>query len=393
MQQNDGFIARFETPVRADGPLAGLTFAAKDLYDVAGRVTGAGSPDWAKGRAPAEENAFAVDALLGAGARLVGKTHSDELAYSLAGINHHYGAPINPAAPERTTGGSSSGSVSATAAGLVDIGLGSDTGGSVRLPASYCGVYGIRATHGAIATDGLLPLAPSYDAVGWFARDAETFARAGVAFDMIAPELDETPELLAPLEPWDAADDETCAALKSAGAAIGLDLAPDAALRLTENGLGPWREAFRIHQGWEIWRIHGRWVEKTEPAFGPGVRERFAAAREISDDAAAEAHDQREEIKTRLRDLLQGDRLLAIPTCPGPAPLLTADQLKLEESRRRSLELLCIAGHAGLPQISIPLGVVGGAPVGLGLVGSPGEDGLLLGVARLLARRARSARS
>lgn len=387
MQQNDGFIEQFEIDGAANGPLHGLSFAVKDLYEVKGRVTGAGSPEWAEGRAPAEEHAYAVETLLAAGARLVGKTHTDEFAYSVSGVNAHYGAPVNPSAPGRTTGGSSSGSASVAAAGLADFTIGSDTGGSVRLPASYCGLYGIRTTHGAIASDGLLALAPSYDTVGWFARDAETFARVGAAFDMEAPDLDATPEIVAPLEPWDGADPATRKALKAAGAEIGIELTPSEALRLTDNGLDAWREAFRVHQAWEVWRVHGAWMEKHAPDLGPGVRERFAAARDITDEAAAAAHDLREAAKKRMRDVLQGDRILAVPSTPGPAPLYGLEASEEELIRQRALALLCVAGHAGLPQISIPLATVDGAPVGLGLIGSPGEDGLLLAVARILARR------
>ncbi|MEL6997434.1 MAG: amidase family protein, partial [Pseudomonadota bacterium] len=140
----NAFIEIFELEGAADGPLAGLTFCAKDIYDVAGHQTGCGSPDWAASHPIATSHAAPVAALLEAGARLVGKTHTDEIAYSLMGVNAHYGTPINTAAPDRIPGGSSSGSVAAVAAGLVDIGLGSDTGGSVRVPASFCGVFGLR---------------------------------------------------------------------------------------------------------------------------------------------------------------------------------------------------------------------------------------------------------
>ncbi|MCI4663965.1 MAG: amidase [Neomegalonema sp.] len=387
MEQTDGFIARLAIQGAQTGPLSGRTFAAKDLFDIAGHVTGAGNPDWARTHGPAADNAFAVDLLLRAGASLAGKTHTDELAYSLMGVNAHYGVPINPAAPDRVPGGSSSGSVSVTAAGLVDIGLGSDTGGSVRLPASFCGVYGMRPTHGAIATDGLTQLAPSFDTVGWFASDINVFTAVGEVFGAPERKLDELPAIVCPYEPWEAAEPETCAALRDAGAPLGLDLTPLASMRLTEGGLGEWREAFRVHQAWEIWRIHGAWISKTQPSFGPGVKERFAMAQQVSDDDAAEAHDFREAVRKRMRDALQGERLLALPTSPGPAPLLSDDAEALEDFRRRAFELLCIAGLAGLPQISIPLASVDGAPVGLSLIGAPGEDGALFRAAKLLAAR------
>src|ERR1700756_1293839 len=162
---------------RAGGPLSGLTFAAKDLFDVAGHPTGAGNPDWARSNPVPTRHAWAVQRLLDAGATLVGKTITDEVSLGIVGENAFYGTPVNPRAPSRVPGGSSSGSAAAVAAGLCDTALGTDTGGSVRVPASFCGLYGIRPTHGRLDLSGMLPQAPSSDTTGWFARDAETFAR------------------------------------------------------------------------------------------------------------------------------------------------------------------------------------------------------------------------
>src|ERR1700761_6468602 len=164
-------------PGRAGGPLAGLTFAAKDLFDVAGFVTGCGNPDWAATHEAAQADAWAVDALLQAGATLLGKTITDEISLGLLGINKFYGTPQNPRAPDRVPGGSSSGSASAVAGGLVDVALGTDSGGSVRIPASFCGLYGLRPTHGRIPTEGMMTQAPSFDTVGYFARNATTFGQ------------------------------------------------------------------------------------------------------------------------------------------------------------------------------------------------------------------------
>ena len=161
------------------GPLRGLKFAVKDIYDVAGHRTGFGNPDWLRTHGPAAQTAPVVQRLLDAGAHLVGKTHTDELTWSFTGENAHYGAPVNVNAPGRVTGGSSSGSASAVAAGVVDFAVGSDTGGSVRLPASFCGILGMRPTYGRIPLDGVCPLAPSFDTCGWFARDVGVFERVG----------------------------------------------------------------------------------------------------------------------------------------------------------------------------------------------------------------------
>ena len=162
---------------RAGGPLSGLTFAAKDLFDVAGVVTGGGNHDWPTGRPTPAKHAWAVQTLLDAGCSLIGKTVTDAVSLGILGENAFDGTPKNVRAPGRVPGGSSSGSAAAVAAGLCDTALGTDTGGSVRVPASFCGLYGIRPTHGRLNLSGMLPQAPTSDTTGWFARDAETFAR------------------------------------------------------------------------------------------------------------------------------------------------------------------------------------------------------------------------
>src|SRR5271157_4147240 len=168
--------------LKEDGPLADLSFAAKDLMDVAGFKSGWGNPDRLRDADPAVATAPAVLASLMAGARLVGKTHTDEVACGMFGMNPHFGTPINPKAPTRVPGGSSSGSASVVAAGLCDFALGTDTGGSIRVPASFCGLYGIRTSYGRISTSGVMAMAPSFDTVGWLARDAVTLRRVGESY-------------------------------------------------------------------------------------------------------------------------------------------------------------------------------------------------------------------
>src|SRR5215207_7948504 len=165
--EDDAFIEGVEEvdPTRS-GLLDGLSFAVKDLIDIGGYKTGCGNPSWGDTHPLASMNAVCVEQLLDAGARCVGKTVSDELAFSLLGENHFYGTPLNPKAPDRVPGGSSSGSASAVACGLLDFALGPDTGGSVRVPANNCGVWGMRPSHGFISVAGVNPLAPTFDTVG-----------------------------------------------------------------------------------------------------------------------------------------------------------------------------------------------------------------------------------
>ena len=178
VQEGSAFVQELEVDPTGSGPLDGLTFAVKDLIDIGGYKTGCGNPNWRYTHPPATVNAVCVEQLLAAGARCVGKTVTDELAFSLLGENHFYGTPLNPKAPDRVPGGSSSGSASAVARGLVDFALGTDTGGSVRVPASNCGTWGLRPSHGFISVAGVNPFAPTFDTVGILASSAVVLAHA-----------------------------------------------------------------------------------------------------------------------------------------------------------------------------------------------------------------------
>src|SRR5215208_4709289 len=195
-EQSGAFIERFTLPPTNDGPLRGLRFAVKDLIDVAGHATGCGNPTWLDSHPPAIVSAVCVEQLLAAGAQCEGKTITDEFAFSLLGENHHYGTPLNPAAHDRVPGGSSSGSASAVACGLVDFALGTDTGGSTRVPASNCGIWGFRPSHGFVSVAGVNPLAPSFDTVGVLAQSASVLAKVGLILSAGAPLSGNKPETI-----------------------------------------------------------------------------------------------------------------------------------------------------------------------------------------------------
>ena len=163
----------------AAGPLAGLTFMVKDLFAIAGRKVGNGNPKFYEHATPASETAPVIARLLDAGASCTGITICDEFFYSVLGANAHYGQPVNPRAPGHVTGGSSCGSAAAVASAMCDFALGSDTGGSIRVPASFTGLYGLRPSFGRIAAQGATPMAPSYDTIGFLAREAELFRTIG----------------------------------------------------------------------------------------------------------------------------------------------------------------------------------------------------------------------
>jgi amidase len=376
--------ARTQRAGAANGPLAGLTFAVKDLYDTAGDVTGYGNPDWARTHPPATGDAAVVTALLEAGARLVGKTKTVELAYGLTGENVWYGTPMNPVAPDRFPGGSSCGSAAAVAAGLADIAMGSDTGGSVRIPASYCGIFGIRPSWGAVSLTGACPLGPAYDTAGWFTRSAELLCRVGDV--LLAPGGGGAAgPLLKVQEAWVNADLATATALTPALEAAERVLGTALPLRIAPEGLETFYESFRCAQAVEAWTSLGPWIEATNPTFGPGVKERFAAAKAMDPAKAAAGRAFRRVAQARLHGLLAGGAVLVYPTSPAPAPLLSASLAEQNAVREKTMGVTAIAGLCGFPEVTIPAGRVEGAPVGLSLTGAPGSDRALLSLAAAVA--------
>jgi amidase len=366
------------------GPLAGLTFGVKDIFDIAGHRTGFGSPEWFATHPAAARTAPTVQRLLDAGAEMIGKTHTDELTYSLNGENAHYGTPVNVNAAGRIPGGSSSGSAAAVAAGLCDFALGSDTGGSVRAPASYCGVYGIRPTHGRVSLEGACPLARSFDTAGWFARDAALLERVGRV--LLGEERAGTPgRVLVAQDAFDLAGKAVTQALQPALDELGAVARETEAFTVAPEGLPQWFQVFRLLQGAEVWAQHGAWVNRVKPDLGPGVKQRIEWTSTINARDVGPAKAKREEIARRMNDALAGNAVLALPTVPGIALLRNAPPAETEDFRGRAMSLLCIAGLARLPQVSLPLARLDGCPLGLSLVAARGGDMMLLALAKALS--------
>jgi amidase len=366
------------------GPLAGLTWAVKDIYDVAGQKTGFGNPDWLRTHDAATRTAPAVQLLLDAGAHLVGKTHTEEMAWSLTGENAHYGTPVNVKAPGRLPGGSSSGSAAAVAAGLVDFALGSDTGGSVRLPASYCGILGMRPTHGRISLERVCPLAPSFDTCGWFARDAAIFERVGRVLLRDDAPARAPGRLLLAQDALAFADHGVVAALQPALDRVAHLLGKPEPVMVGDEPLTSWMDYFRFPQGVEAWAAHGEWVTRVKPQFGPAIKSRFDWAQTIPPESVTRARARREEITGRMDTLLQGNAVLAVPSAPGIALRRGSPPHEADALRARALPMLCIAGLARLPQVSLPLASLDGCPLGLSLIAARGNDTMLLELAKKL---------
>ncbi len=373
---------RVHLPGAPSGPLKGLRFAAKDIYDIAGHVTGCGNPDWLASHGPATATAPTVARMLAAGAELAGKTITDELAYSLNGQNFHYGTPVNVNAPGRIPCGSSSGSAAAVAGKAVDAALGSDTGGSVRVPAAVCGIFGIRPTHGRVSLEGVMPLAPSFDTAGWFAGDAALMERIGAVLlgeDSAAP----GPGIARIADAFALAEPAVQAALEPLAQKAEALLGARPAIEI--GNLGDWMIVMRKLQAREIWHTHGPWIEKRHPKFGPEVGARFEWARGVASQPVGDEPDRRRSLAARLAAILGSVGLLMLPTAPDIAPLRGLEGQSSQNFRDRTLSLTSIAGLARLPQVNIPAGRVNGCPVGLSLLGPRGSDRALLRIAAQLS--------
>ncbi|KQU86932.1 amidase [Variovorax sp. Root318D1] len=382
------FVPYPDVPVSraGTGPLADLSFAAKDLFDVAGYPTGGGSPIVLAMSGIKTRTAPTVQKLLDAGARFVGKTVTDELAFSMNGNNAHFGAPINGAAKDRITGGSSSGSASAVSSGLCDFALGTDTGGSVRAPANHCGLYGLRPTHGRVSLDGVLDLSPSLDTCGWFARDVGTFARvAKVLLGEDAPALPQRVRLLRPDDVWSLAAPAAADALADAAARVQDVFGEAQGITVALDSFDAMYWNFRYVQAHEAWLTDGPLIERYAPPLGPGVAERFAWSRDVTDAQIAAGRAFRAAFRGHLAQLLGTDGVLLMPTMPDIAPLRSESEAGLEDYRNRAIQMLCIAGLAGFPQLSMPLAQRDGAPLGLSLLGPAGSDRSLIRMAERIA--------
>src|SRR6184192_2892089 len=321
--QSSAFLTAFELPPTGSGMLDGLCFAVKDVIDVAGWKTGCGNPTWRDSHPPAVANAVCVEQLLQAGARCVGKTICDELAFSLLGENHFYGTPLNARAPDRVPGGSSSGSASAVACGLLDFALGTDTGGSTRVPASNCGIWGFRPSHGFVSVAGVNPLAPSFDTVGVLARSADVLAKVGLVLLAGAPLSASEPATIYLIrEAFALADADVQESLsepvrrlrETFEGAVRESSMQDLVADDPGHSFAIWADTFCVMQWAEIKSCLGAWIANARPEFGPDIAASFELTNQLDRRRIAEASRRREHYFESLRRFLAPNDLLCIPT-------------------------------------------------------------------------------
>ncbi len=370
----------------SNGPLAGLTAAVKDMYDIVGERTGGGSPEWLAEQKPASAHSAAVAKILDAGATIISKTICDEFFFSITGMNAHYGTPENVRAPGRIPGGSSSGSAAATAAGCCDFALGSDTGGSVRIPASFCGLYGIRPTHGRVDLSGAMPMAPSFDVCGWFANGPGVLQKIGNV--LLGGSCVKSPitSLVIADDAFAEVDTEVAKLARKFLARAEMRLPKPSHEKVSSQGLEVWRESFRILQARETWQSNGNFIEQKKPKLGPGNKERLLFGATVTEEMSKPPQKIRDQARERMYELLTPGTILALPTAPSIAPLRESVGNDQEAVRLRIIRLTCISGLSGLPQLTMPMGTIQGCPVGFSFIGWKGGDEALLNLAISLSR-------
>lgn len=378
----NGIIESLDINLCNAGPLSGKSFVAKDLFDVAGYVTGAGNPDWKRTHKPASKHAAAVQQLLDAGARLIGKSCTDELAFSLDGINVHFGTPVNTSLPGHIPGGSSSGSASAVAAGLCDFAIGTDTAGSIRVPSAFCGIYGIRPTHGRISVSGVVPLGPSFDTVGWMSQSADILAQVGsVLLGGKARQSELPSSIVLVTNSMELLHEQLQEPFEDACSHI-LDLKSLDSISLPVNALEDWSLSFNTIRSYEAWQQHGEWMQQTDPQMAEPIKKRFLACAKTSRSEFENAVRERDKAVEWLQALLSA-RVLCVPAIWNWAPELTAPEEELANNRKKNLFLNSIASFGGLPQIVIPATIPGASSkFAISLIAGAGMDLALLALAQ-----------
>lgn len=356
------------------GPLKGLVYAAKDVFMIRGSTFGNGHPDWLRTHGPDPQTASAITTLLDAGADLVGKTVCDELCFSISGENWNYGSPFNPHDIRRFTGGSSAGSGAATAGGLVDFAIGSDCLGSVRVPAGYNGLLGMRPTYKRIPNDGEAPYCASMDVLGYVAADPEVFLKVSEVLLGQDEEEVEFKQLYIADDCFKALDLDVYEALKPAIEFTGSKLEHVQHVTVAPEGLDKWIEAFRFVQGYEVWESYGGWIQKYRPHLSRGPKERLEWASKITRNQYFEALKEKQRINEYFTSFLPKGSILCLPTTASIAPLRTTSLEEINRTRAISTNFLCISPLTSTPQVTVPLVSQDDMPLSMTLISGYGTD-------------------
>lgn len=390
---SDPFVSKHTIAPYAQGELNGLSFAIKDNIDVADEITGYGSPGWINTHAEPVVHAVCMEQLLNAGGKFQGKTKLDELAYSLIGVNSFYGTPLNPKAPDRVPGGSSSGSASAVAGKSVDFAIGTDTGGSIRMPASNCGIWGYRPSHGAVSVSGVLSLAPSFDTVGILAQTGDILEkvmrvllaenRNGSRVSSSVCFVDDVFQL---------SDrhiiDQLTPCLNTISGGYQVQTVKLAAITEPHVNCNWLFEQLGFLLSTEIWNTFGAWIKNENPKLSSGVEDNLHGYAESVDRKVLQNRlYAKKAFQNKMNRFLGEGKILCFPTTVDLAPRLddiTPYFLK-GPYIPRAMGVNAISCLSCTPQITIPVAEADGVPVGLSFIAGYGHDMRLIRFCNQLA--------
>lgn len=341
-----------------DTPLRGVPYFLKDLFPVAGQPMLAGSTFLPEVRPPAARDSLIVQKLRAAGAVLVGRTHLNEFAYGITGENPHYGDCAHPRVPDRLTGGSSSGSAAVVAADIVPLAVGSDTGGSVRLPAAFCGLFGFRLTPHDLFIADALPLAPSYDTAGWFTATADDMVTTiSSLVGITATQRTPTGEYV----PLPGLDADVAYACGNAARVLASDEGGASFAAAAPGSV----DTYNTIVADEAWKVHETWAERFRDRYDPAVWQRLNRVHALTEAQRAGARDATAKIKRMWSVYFESHDFLALPASPMAA--LTKAQCTLE-NRTRILTLTALASIGGYPALTVPVTLPTGLTTGLQII-------------------------
>ena len=358
------------------GNLLDMRFLCKDMCQIKGFKTSCGNPDFYKHTAEATENAPFLEKILNEGAILEGITICDEFFYSIIGENIHYGTPSNKNAPNCVPGGSSSGSAAALTQVDYDFTIGTDTGGSVRVPASFCGIYGFRPTHGRINLNKVYPMSESFDTLGWFSNNKSNMLKVGkVFFDHFEEIPIEQKNILIPIDIIDNLDENIKSQFYDYCENKFKNLKK---VQLSNYNKSELAECFRVIQGYEIKLSMLPWIQKYNPKISTEINSRFEVTKNITVNMYNESINLRKEFVSELDKNLSKEALIIFPTTPFSAPITGQSDNDLSELRKKVMEFTCIGGLSSRPQISIPKFKGSTGPIGLSVLGNKNADEIIL---------------
>ena len=362
----------------ASGNLNKYSFSAKDLFDLRGHIKSNGHKGSLTKFEPCNDTSPLISSLLNEGAKLIGLTNCDEFFYSLTGVESSFQQPQNWINEVLVPGGSSSGAAASVGFDLVDFALGSDTGGSIRVPASFCSLFGIRPTHGRVSTNGMTALAPSLDTLGWLTKKPELLSKVGkILLRNYKKESDKINKVFLLDNLFKLSTEEISLNIKIWSKKLENDFDLDITSLSTIDFQRTIMD-FQIIQGWEAKNGIVKFIKKNNLKLRKNIQERINFADSITESEYKKANKNRYEFKQRINSILEDGCVAIFPTTPMPALNKGKINQELSIFRKKIHNFTCVSGLTGRPQISLPINLKHPQPFGVSILGGLNKDEQLI---------------